>query len=112
MKSDLHIITYHFSPVLAFSLVYNLTRKKENESSMWRERKLEREEKRGETAHSTMRIIRQTTSNRAISNMHNIMAPTEAPIMIPTDTDISAVPVIGIPDATMTPSPPVLTART
>ena len=49
------------------------------------------------------------TSNRAIPNMHNIMAPVEAPIMIPTDTDIS---VIGIPDATMTPSPPVLTART
>ena len=59
-----------------------------------------------------MRIIRQMTSNRAIPNMHN-MAPAEAPIMMPTDTDISAVrPVIGIPDATMTPSPPVVTART
>ena len=44
--------------------------------------------------------------------MHN-MAPAEAPIMMPTDADISAVrPVIGIPDATMSPSPPVLTART
>ena len=51
----------------------------------------------------------QMTSNRAILNM----APAEAPIMMPTDADISAVrPVIEIPDATMTPSPPVLTART
>ena len=119
MNSDLHILTYHFSPVLAVSLlVYNKQGKKrmkvacgerEREREKVRER---REERRGESAHSTMKIIRQTTSNRAIPNMHNIMAPVEAPTMIPTDTDISAVPVIGIPDATMTPSPPVLTART
>ena len=67
-------------------------------------REIEEKEERACT-HSTMRIIRQTTSNRAIPNM----APAEAPIIMPTDI---SVPVIGIPDATMTPSPPVLTART
>ena len=106
MNSDLHItITYHISPVLAVSLLYN--KEKENESSMWRIRMREREREkrdRREGTNSTMRIIRPTTSNRAIH-----MAPAEAPIIMPTDI---SVPVIGIPDATMIPSPPVLTART